>query len=112
MAMERRKELPYALPQIDSLLGDVTLQRWRKANARHDLDEAIGLYQAALADPGLDQAVDQGCVQLHLARALWDGNVDRKRAHALALDAKAKLTADPRDPKSLKEVTAWLTAHP
>jgi serine/threonine protein kinase/tetratricopeptide (TPR) repeat protein len=81
---------------------------WSKAQIaarRHDVPRAIALYEETLRHP--DVSEDRGEVRFGLAQLLWDSGRDRRRALALAAQARGEEVR----PASAQAVEAWLAGH-
>jgi len=96
---------PEHLQVVDPLAGiaRAELALGRASDALAPAERAIALLAKpdAHADPG-----QLARVRFVLARALWDANRDRRRAHELATQARAAL-----DGADAGEVAAWLATH-
>ncbi len=100
MAIRRKAEIPISEPEILWSLGVIRADRHRN-------DEAVALFERALAHPSV--GTDRGEVRFALAQTIWEIGRDRRRALALAAQAKVEL----RDvhPATVPEVDAWLATH-
>ncbi|HET6582715.1 MAG TPA: tetratricopeptide repeat protein, partial [Nannocystaceae bacterium] len=101
-----RNDPRLAFPLRLMALSFIDLDRPQQAIA--PLERALLLYR-----PDTYDAVERPKTMLALARALWEGEGDRARAHRLATEAKAELVASGRqDSAELEEVSDWLHRHP
>jgi len=106
LAIAERALGPEHLQLVDPLVGiaRATLALGKASDAVAPAERALAL----LAKPDAHtEARELARVRFVLARALWDANRDRRRAHELAAQARAAL-----DGADASEVAAWLAAHP
>ena len=81
---------PAGVAECAALNQQVALDREHYEQARDYLERALSL----LAD---EQTVRVNRNRLALAQALWDGELDRERAEALAAQARRELADSPKD---------------
>jgi tetratricopeptide (TPR) repeat protein len=86
-------------------LGEVRLAKGDPAGAIQHLEAASGIWEKY---PG--QEFLQAINQFALARALWDGGGDRRRARALAESAR-RIYASIRWSEKARACSEWLSAH-
>ncbi|HVE87003.1 MAG TPA: tetratricopeptide repeat protein, partial [Myxococcales bacterium] len=86
-------------------IGQAQLSLRKPLDAIPNLEKAVGLYDRNGQEPS-----ESAEARFALARALWDGNRDRRRAVALAEQARSGYEAK-KDTEHVRGVTEWQQAH-
>ncbi|HVZ86794.1 MAG TPA: serine/threonine-protein kinase [Polyangia bacterium] len=129
LALMDLSESLLALNRVEEALADVdrAIAIWRPSGAtffvayglldRGRIEIAQGRSKQAISD--LEQAMvtltegEAGAeAKFELARALWAERPQRRRALALATEARVALAKAPSEAHTLKELDGWLAAHP
>ncbi|HVS04048.1 MAG TPA: serine/threonine-protein kinase [Thermoanaerobaculia bacterium] len=87
-------------------IGDALVGLGRAAEAQQYLEQAL-----ALRPPGAGMPADRPLLQFSLARALWEGGGSRRRALALAQEARQALRELDGEAEALAQLEVWLGAR-